>query len=133
MPPTSPYRTRPDLVNRVLKLTGVVSPGQPTDPEDYATVDNNLDSWLRKLAAGEIVYVADANNIPGAWFEDLAAILAGFAGVEFGITGQPLADLQNNGLGGAAGIPVGGGAAAKSLKLMLRARPTGEVLRVEYF
>lgn len=135
MPATGPYRTQNDLITRVLDITGVLSVGQPIDPEDYAKVQVNLDSWLRKLAADEIVYVPDSNNIPGPWFEDLAAIIAGLVAPSLGISGQDLADLVGAGLGGAAGsgTKAGSGTAAMSLKLMLRARPTGEVLRVEYF
>lgn len=133
MPAAGPYRTQDDLINRVLSITGVLSVGQPTDPEDYAKVQVNLDSWVRKLAGDEIVYVPDLNNIPSIWFEDLAAIIAGMVAPDLGISGQDLTDLVNNGLGGAAMTPVGSGAAAKSLKQMMRGRPTGEVLRVEYF
>jgi hypothetical protein len=133
MPSTGPYRTQSDLVTRVLEVVGVLSPGQSIDPEDQAKVMNNLDSWLRKLAADEIVSVPDVNNIPSLWFEDIAAIIAGLAAPSFGISGPDLDALINTGLGGAAGTMPGSGTAAKSLKLMLRGRPTGEVLRVEYF
>lgn len=133
MPATGPFRTQNDLITRVLDIMGVLSVGQSIDPEDYAKVQSNLDSWVRKLAADEIVYIADVNNIPSVWFEDVAAIIAGLAAPSFGITGQDLVDLVNNGLGGATGTKPGSGAAAASLKLMLRARPTFEVLRVEYF
>jgi hypothetical protein len=134
MPATGPFRTQNDLIIRVLDILGVLSVGQSIDPEDYAKVANNLDSWVRKLAADEIVYVADTNNIPSLWFEDVAAIIAGLVAPSFGISGQDLADLVGNGLGGnPSGAQPGSGTAAKSLKLMLRARPTYEVLRIEYF
>lgn len=137
MPATSPYRTQADLINEALANLGVLSAGQPTDPEDYNYVQEKLDAIVRKLAGLEIVFVPDVNNIPGAWFSDLADIVAGETATKFGMTGQALADLMNKGLGGAVGpagpVPVGGGSAAKSLKQMMRGRPTGEVLRVEYF
>ena len=31
----SPYRTSADLINEALANLGVLSAGQPTDPEDY--------------------------------------------------------------------------------------------------
>lgn len=137
MPPYSPYRTQADLINEALANLGVLSAGQPTDPEDYNYVGEKLDAIVRKLAGLEIVFVPDTNNIPGAWFSDLADIVAGECATKFGVTGAALADLVNKGLGGATGaagpVPVGGGSAARSLKQMQRARPTGEVLRVEYF
>lgn len=136
-PPYSPFRTSTDLVNEALANLGVLASGQPTDPEDAAYVQEKLDAIVRKLAGLEIVFVPDINNIPGAWFSDLADIVAGECATKFGTTGQALADLVNKGLGGAVGpagpVPVGGGSAARSLKQMMRARPTGEVLRVEYF
>jgi hypothetical protein len=129
----SPYRTQADLVNEALANLGVLSAGQPTDPEDYNYVSEKLDAIVRKLAGLEIVFVPDTNNIPGAWFSDLADIVAGECASKFGLTGMPLADLVNKGLGGAGPVPVGGGAAARSLKQMMRGRPTGEVLAVHYF
>lgn len=133
MPPYSPYRTQADLITEVLANLGVLSAGQPIDPEDYNYVAEKLDAIMRKLAGLEIVYVADSNNIPGVFFSDLADIVAGEVATKFGTTGQALADLLNRGLGGAAGTEVGSGAAAKSLKQISRARPTHEILRVEYF
>lgn len=134
MPSTGPFRTQNDLITRVLDIVGVLSVGQPIDPEDYAKVANNLDTWARKLAADEIVTIPDVNAIPSVVFEDVAAIMAGLVAPSFGITGQDLADLVGNGLGGnPSGAQPGSGTAAKSLKLMLRARPTYEVLRAEYF
>jgi hypothetical protein len=127
VPPTSPYRTQADLINKVLSNLGVLSAGQPTDPEDYAKVANNVDSYARTLAALEIVYLADLNNIPGAFFLDVADCMAGMSAAEFSMTGQTLADLINKGLGGAGPVAVGAGSAAKSLKQIGRARYTGEV------
>lgn len=135
MPPTSPYRTQADLINEALANLGLLSAGQPTDPEDYNYVQEKLDAIMRDLAAMEIVFIADVNNIPGAFFSRLADIVCGECAAKFGSTGQDLSDKINRGMGGAAGtnIAVGAGTAARALKQMQRARPTGEVLRVEYF
>lgn len=130
---TSPYRTSRDLVNEALANLGVLAAGQPVDPEDYAYANEKLDSILRKLAALEIVYVPDADNIPGAFFSDLADIVAGECATKFGSTPDDYVKMVNRGLGGAGGVPVGAGTAAQSLKIMNRGRPTGEVLRTESF
>lgn len=127
------YRTTNDLVTEVLANLGVLSAGQPVDPEDYSYVSEKLDSIFRKIAGLEIVYVADANNIPGAWFSDLADIVAGECATKFGATPDDYVKLVNKGLGGVNGIDVGQGAAAKSLRAMMRGRPTGEVVRSEFF
>jgi hypothetical protein len=76
-PINAPFRSSSDLVLEALKNLGVLSAGNPVDPEDFSWVNEKLDSIYRKLAGLEIVYVADPNNIPGAWFSDLADIVAG--------------------------------------------------------
>ncbi len=127
--PTAPYRTSEDLITEVLANVGVRSAGQPIDVEDYNYVNEKLDSIFRKLAELEICYVPDPENIPGAWFSDLADIVAGECATKFGSNPDHYAMLLSRGLGGVPGIPVGGGAAAKSLKIMTRGKPTGEPLR----
>lgn len=129
----SPFRTSADLVLDVLKNLQVYSVGNPIDPEDFAYVNEKLDPTVRKLAMLEVVYVADANNIPGAWFSDLSDILAGECASRFGFKGQDLADTVNKGLGGAGGVEIGAGTAAKSLKIGGRGRPTYEILRIQNF
>ena len=133
MAPNSPYRTSSDLVLQVLSDTGVLAVGQGVDPEDFATVNNNLDSIFRKLAGLEIVFVADPNNIPGAWFKDLASIVAGECASDLGIIDPEYTTFVNKGLGGAGPVDIGAGAAAKSLKIMTRGRPTYEPLRIMNF
>lgn len=132
------FRTSTDLINEALAMLGVLSPGQSTDPEDFNYVSEMLDSLLRKLAQLEIVYIPDPTNIPGAWFLDLAACLAGECAAKFGATPSDQANLVYRGLGGCIGpngqwIQVGAGAAALSLKQQLRGRPTWEPLRALYF
>ncbi len=129
MATNSPYRTSSDLVLQVLDDLRVVTVGEPVDPEDFNKVNVQLDSIFRKLAGLEIVFVADPNNIPGAWFFDLAKIVAGEICGGFGFVGQEFIDKVNEGLGGQGGTEIGAGAAAKSLKIMGRGRPTYEPLR----
>lgn len=131
------WRTSTDLINEALANLGVLSAGQPTDPEDFAYVSEKLDAIVRKLAALEVVWIADVNNIPGAYFSDLADIVAGECATKFGATPDDVVTLVNRGLGGAVGsigpVPVGSGTAAMSLKQMQRGRPTLEPLRTEFF
>jgi hypothetical protein len=127
------YRTSTDLVTEALANLGVLAAGQPAEPEDFNYVQEKLDSIFRKIAALEIVYVPDPNNIPGAWFSDLADIVAGETCTKFGVMPDEYIKLINKGLGGVQGIDVGQGAAAKSLRAMMRGRPTGETLVVDYF
>jgi hypothetical protein len=129
----SPFRSSADLVTEALASLGVLAAGQPIDPEDFNWVNEKLDSIFRKLGGLEVVYVADADNIPGAWFADLADIVAGECASKFGLVGQEFIDKVNKGLGGAAGVEIGAGTAAKSLKIMNRGRPTYEPLRIMNF
>lgn len=130
---TSPYRSSADLVSEALANLGVLAAGQPIDPEDFSNVNEKLDAIYRKLAGLEIVFVSDRDNIPGAWFADLADIVAGECASKFGLVGQEFIDKVNKGLGGVGGVEVGAGTAAKSLKIMNRGRPTYEVQRIQNF
>lgn len=129
----SAYRSSSDLVLEVLKRTSVLAVGQAVDPEDFALVNDGLEAIFRKLAGLEIVYVADRDNIPAGWFSDLADIVAGESGPSLGISGQDLADLVTKGLGGLGGVDIGAGAAAKSLKIICRGKPTYETFRMTTF
>jgi hypothetical protein len=129
MAPTSPFRNSSDLVLEVLKRLGILSVGNPVDPEDFNAINETLDSIFRKVAGLEICYVPDPDNIPGAMFSDLADIVAGECATKFGYKGDDYMTLVNKGLGGAGSVEIGAGTAAKSLKIMSRGRPTYEPLR----
>lgn len=133
MATNSPYRTSSDLVTEALANLGVLAAGQPVDVEDFNWVNEKLDSIFRKLGGLEICYVPDPDNIPGAWFSDLADIVAGECASKFGLAGQEFMDKVNKGLGGAGNVEIGAGTAAKSLKIMSRGRPTFEPQRIMNF
>ena len=122
-----PYRTSEDLVLRVLRKLGVLASGQTVAPEDFSLVADELDSIFRTLAGLELVYVADPTQLPGEWFGDLASIVAGELAADFGASDATT--LKQLGLG----APAGSGAAALSLKVMTRGRPTYETMRTESF
>lgn len=123
------YRTTQDLVTKVLANLGVLEAGQAIDPEDYQYVVSDLDSIFRMLAAIDVAYVPDANNIPGAMFSALADIVAGEVCVKFGSTVDDRSMLIAKGLG----VPPGTGAAALTLKQMSMGRPTYQRQTAEYF
>lgn len=129
----SPFRSSADLITEALANMGVLSAGNPIDPEDFNYVNEKLDPIFRKLAGLEIVFVSDPGNIPGSWFSDLADIVAGECATKFGIKGEEYVTLLNKGLGGAMGVEIGAGTAAKSLKIMGRGRPTYEPQRIQNF
>jgi hypothetical protein len=129
MASNSPFRTSTDLVTEALANLGVLAAGQPIDVEDFSWIQEKLDSIFRKLAGLEICYVPDPGNIPGAWFSDLADIVAGECASKFGLVDPEFTAKVNKGLGGAGPVPIGAGTAAMSLKIMSRGRPTYEPLR----
>jgi hypothetical protein len=135
MATNSPYRTSSDLITLVLQRTGLLSSGSPQDNDDTTNVQSQLDPIFRKLAALEIVFIADPDNIPGAFLSDLADIVAGECASALGIGDGELPGLVNKGLGGAAGtqVEIGAGTAAKSLKIMTRGKPTYEIQRIQNF
>jgi hypothetical protein len=128
------YRTSTDLVTEALANLGVLSAGQPTDPEDFNYVNEKLDAVLRELAGLEIVFIADSNNIPGVFFSALADIVAGECAQKFGLSTEDQMNLKLLGLGAAppAGQGPGSGAAAMKIKLMTRLKPTYEVVQTEF-
>ena len=127
------YRTSTDLITEALANIGVLSAGQPPDVEDFNYVSEKLDAIFRYVSAVlEIVSFPDPNNIPGVFFAPLADIVAGECALKFGVTDNDFVRLKNNGLGGAAGVDVGAGTAAKALKILMRNRSTGETLQTEY-
>lgn len=128
---SQPVRTSADLVESVLLKNGVLSVGQSVAPEDAAKVVGALDGIFRMLGALEVVYVADADQIPGEWFEALGDIIAGETASKFA---ADVAGLKALGMGGPPSpVPYLAGAGVLALRIMLRGRPTGEPLQTESF
>lgn len=123
------YRTQTDLINQALKNLGVLAAGNAADPEDYSTVQENVDPLIRTLASLDICYIGDPDNIPGELFLPLADVLADVCSSKFGSTPDDRRDLNTKGLG----TPPGTGTGAMSLRQINRGRPTYEVLRTQSF
>lgn len=115
-------RSRRDLVLRTLDVLGVSAVGQSPAAEDIAAVDAQVDAVLGKLAGLEVVYVADADEIPAEFFNPLADILAFAVCVDFGIGDAEKATMQAN-----------DAQARADLRFMNRGRPTGQRMVAEYF
>jgi hypothetical protein len=133
MSTTSPYRTSAELITLVLQRAGLLSSGSPQDNDDTTNVQSQLDAIFRKLAGLEIVFIPDPDNIPGAFFSDLADIVAGECASSLGVGDGELPNLINKGLGGMGNVEIGAGTAAKSLKIMSRGKPTYEIQRIQNF
>lgn len=133
-PSGTQWVTVDDIIQKTLDNLGVTAAGQSTDPEDYKVVSDEIQPMFNKLAALEICYTPQSDAIPAAWYEDLAAILAGICAPKFGATNDDALRWIGLGLGGPPSpVPMGAGAGALSLKQQLRGRPTGEPVRALYF
>jgi hypothetical protein len=123
------YRSTRELVNEALSNLGALANGQVADVDDVAYITANVDPVLRMLAALDVCYVPDPDNIPGELFVPLAAILAEQCAQKFGSSSDDFAKLTQKGLG----VPPGSGAGAMAIKQMTRGRYSMEPLRVFYY
>jgi|SRR6516162_6763537 hypothetical protein len=122
------YRSETDLVLEALGTLQILEAGQVADLEDVAYVREKVDATLRMLAALEICYIADSNNIPGEIFTPVADILASLCAQKFSVTPDDFTRIMQIGIG----IPYGSGAGVMAIKQIMRGRPTYEPLRVYY-
>jgi len=127
------YDNTTTLINLVLQRVVALQNGTAADPDDISQAQGNLDLIFRNLAALEIVYVADPQQIPSEWMIPLADIVAGEISNAFGVTLDDYQRLKMAGLGGIQGTDIGAGAAAINLKWIMRSRPTGEPLKTTSF
>ena len=68
-------KTRRQLIYRALSAIGALEPGEAPSPEDYNTMDNLVDPLIGQLAADEIIYIQDSDEIPVEYFIPLANLL----------------------------------------------------------
>lgn len=115
-------RTRADLINKALDVLGVSAVGQTMDADTVKLIADDLDTTLKMLAAREIVYLPDPDNIPEEVFLQTSICLAGSNKQKFGLQ-QDEIDRLNALVTQAEG----------ELREMVRGRPTYERLRTEYY
>jgi hypothetical protein len=133
-PSGTQWVTSDDIVNETLKNLGVASAGQNIDPEDYQFVQEKIMPMFQKLANLQVCYVPQLSAIPGAWFDDLAAIMSQACCMKFGANPEDHQRWAALGLGGPPSpVPFLAGTAALSLIQQMRGRPTGEPERAIYF
>lgn len=78
-------KTRVQLVNEALNKLLVVASGQSAEAEDQQTVDGKVDALIAQLSEDEICEIPDDEEIPSAWFDAVASLLANVCSVDFGI------------------------------------------------
>ena len=110
-------RTRLELVNEALGVLLNLPAGAAFSDEDIATVGGYVDPMLAELAADEVVYVADSDEIPAEWFLCLQGILASRAGPRYG-SGRDLAGEER---------------LKADLRRLSSSKPTYEVQKAVYY
>lgn len=83
------FKTRRQLCDQAVGNLGVLATGQTPEPEDIDKIDGFIDPMLATLAAREIIYIAEPEEIELAVFLPLADCLANAAAVGFGLGGDP--------------------------------------------
>lgn len=77
-------KTRDQLIERAAKNLGIIEPGEALSTEDYDTFDGLVDPLIAQLAADQIVYIDNDEEIANEYFMPLARLLANMAGPDFG-------------------------------------------------
>lgn len=69
-------KTSSQLALKALERLSVLGGGQDAPPEDFATAKDAIAPMLAELAARDVIYVADPEDIDDAYFYALADRLA---------------------------------------------------------
>lgn len=115
MPDT--FKTRTQLKERAAKNLGIIEPGETMSTEDDETFDGLVDPLVAQLAADDVVYIDNIEEIDLAYFMPLARLLANIAGPDFGSPVDPAAKAADE----------------QALRKIVSTRPTYEVLKGSYF
>lgn len=109
--------TRQELVERALANLGVLSAGQTPSAEEYDIVDGQVEGVFGELSAKGVITITDYDAIPQELQSILSSLLANDAGPKFGVPSDEKMQivLENQ------------------IRIIVRGRPTGEVLQTEYF
>jgi hypothetical protein len=111
------FKTRSQLRERAAKNLAIIEPGETLSTEDAETFDGLIDPLIAQLAADDIVYISDSEEIELQFFLPLARLLANVAGPDFG---SPINEEAKQ-------------ADERELRRIVATKPTGETLRAKYF
>jgi hypothetical protein len=110
-------KTLTDLKTEALGILVGLDPASSPEVEDLETIGQYVDPLLAQLAADEIVYVADSDEIPVEYFLPLARLLANVAGPRFGSPMNAAAKIEDE----------------RALRRLTAGKPTYETLRATYY
>jgi hypothetical protein len=115
-------KTRDELVDRVLKILGIIGAGQEGSTEDATTVDDQIEPVLAELSARRIVYVGDYSTYDDETFNPIAECIAVSLATEFGADMSHLVDPATK-------MPFAEG----RLRTITRRTGTGKMLKTDEF
>jgi hypothetical protein len=110
-------KTRPELIDAVLKELGVLGVGHAASAEDVDAVDGLIDAALADLEGQEVIRLADSDEFPLTIFNQLVHYITELAAPGYGRAGNI----------GVMEI------AKQQMRVAARGGPTYEVMRSEYF
>jgi hypothetical protein len=74
-------KTADNLVYEVAALLGIAVAGEALGSVEYATIDGNIDPVLAEIES--IVYIGDRDDIPDAYFQTIARLVAVHSAAKF--------------------------------------------------
>lgn len=110
-------KTRQELIHHALSELGKLEEGEVPSDNTYNTVDGYVDPLIEQLSADEVVFIADPDAIEPKYFLSLGWLLANACATRFG--GAPDENLK--------------AMHERTLRRLTSAKPSGEVLKAEYF
>lgn len=110
-------KTRTQLIERAAVELGVLPSGQTLSDDDRDTIDNLIDPLLRSLTIDGTVDIQDDEAIESEYFIYVARLLANEAAPSFGQPTSAQVKMDNE----------------RMLRRLSAARPTGEVLKTQYY
>jgi len=87
-------KTRVDLGNAALERLKKLVAGETPDAVTAQAIDDRIDPLVANLNARQVMYLADANDIPDEMFDPLSLRLAWAAAGRFGVPLDQLGDCQ---------------------------------------
>lgn len=77
-------KTLQELETEAFAILTGMDPNSSPAAEDLAVIETYVDPLLSQLAADQIVYIADSDEIPNEYFLPVARLLANVCGPRFG-------------------------------------------------
>lgn len=110
-------KTRQELIYLALSELGKLEEGEVPSDTSYNTVDGYVDPLIEQLSADGIVYISDPDAIEPKYFLALGWLLANACAARFGGSPDEAQKAMHE----------------RTLRRLTSAKPSGEVLKAEYF